>query len=191
MAVVPMIGYLYFPKGVSAIQGDEIKGALSLGMVAGQIGFGLFGDALGRHKVYGKELIITMFGTIMVVLLPWRGISQEGIIAWLSVFRVVTGFGIGGDYPMSSTLAAEKGVFKSRAKLILSVFAGIGVGGFTSSIVNTILIAAGKDAIEKNINALEWVWRLLLGLGILPAACTLYMRLTMKETGPYEKCEHF
>jgi len=31
-------------------------------MIAGQPGFGLFGDALGRHKVYGKELVVTIFG---------------------------------------------------------------------------------------------------------------------------------
>ena len=92
-----MIGYLYFPHGaVSTIQGSEIKAALSIGMIAGQLGFGLFGDALGRHKVYGKELLCTISGTLMVVLLPWKGLSHDGIVAWLSVFRVVTGFGVGG-----------------------------------------------------------------------------------------------
>ena len=92
-----MIGDLYFEKGsVPAISGDEIKGALSIGMVVGQLGFGLFGDALGRHKVYGKELIMTIFGTLMVVLLPWKGLSSTGVVAWLAVWRVVTGFGIGG-----------------------------------------------------------------------------------------------
>ena len=92
-----MIGYLYFPKGsVPAIQGAEIKGALSIGMVVGQLGFGLFGDALGRHKVYGKELIFTIFGTLMVVLLPWKGMSHSSIITWLAIWRTVSGVGIGG-----------------------------------------------------------------------------------------------
>ncbi|CAD6565106.1 MAG: Inorganic phosphate transporter pho84 [Tremellales sp. Tagirdzhanova-0007] len=185
--VVPMIGYLYFPKGsVPAIQGAEIKGALSIGMVVGQLGFGLFGDALGRHKVYGKELIFTIFGTLMVVLLPWKGMSHSSIITWLAIWRTVSGVGIGGDYPMSSALAAEKSMFGSRAKRILSVFACIGVGGFTSSIVNTILIVAAKSAVDRDIRALEWVWRLLLGLGVIPAALTLYARLTMSETKPYQ-----
>ncbi len=94
-----MIGLIYFQdeKGaVSTNQGDEIKGSLSLGMIAGQLGFGLLGDTLGRHRVYGKELIITIFGTLMVVLLPWKGLSHTGIVAWLSVWRVFTGLGIGG-----------------------------------------------------------------------------------------------
>ena len=92
------------------------------------------------------------------------------------------------DYPMSASLAGEKSVFGSRAKLILTVFACIGCGGITASIVNTILIVAGKSSIEKDIKHLEWVWRILLGLGIVPALATLYARFTMRESGPYEKC---
>ena len=92
---------------------------------------------------------------------------------------------------MSSTLAAEKNAFGSRSKLILSVFCCIGIGGFSASVVNTILVIAGRHAIERDINNLEWVWRLLLGLGVVPAALTVYARLTMRETGPYEKCTYY
>lgn len=70
----------------------------------------------------------------------------------------------------------------------MTVFASIGLGAITSSIVYLILITAFKDSIEANINHLQWVWRLLLGIGIIPAACTLYARLTIKETTPYERC---
>lgn len=77
------------------MQGDEIKAGLSLGMIAGQICFGILGDALGRHRIYGLELIFTMFGTLMTILLPWRGLSKHGIVAWMACWRVVTGFGIG------------------------------------------------------------------------------------------------
>ena len=96
--VVPMIGYLYYADDGSAVPtvpSDVIKGGLSLGMIVGQLSFGLFGDALGRHKIYGKELILTIFGTLMVIVAPPK-LSHSGIVAWLSVFRVVTGFGIGG-----------------------------------------------------------------------------------------------
>jgi MFS transporter, PHS family, inorganic phosphate transporter len=93
-----MLGYVYFKNeknSLNAIQGDEIKGGLSVGMVCGQLAFGILGDAFGRQSVYGIELIVTMFGTLMTILLPWKGLSQTGIIAWISVWRVVTGFGIG------------------------------------------------------------------------------------------------
>lgn len=97
--VVPMIGYLYFQdkkNTPSPVQSDEIKGSFSIGMIAGQLLFGTLGDALGRHRVYGKECLFAIFGTLLVILLPWKGISQTGVVAWLSVFRCMTGMGTGG-----------------------------------------------------------------------------------------------
>jgi PHS family inorganic phosphate transporter-like MFS transporter len=94
-----MLGYIYFQdekNTISVHKSDLIKGSASLGMILGQIGFGFLGDTLGRHHVYGKELIITMFGALMCILMPWKGLSHSGVIAWMSLFRVVTGIGIGG-----------------------------------------------------------------------------------------------
>ncbi len=51
-------------------------------MIVGQLALGLFGDALGRHKVYGKELIFTIIGTLLVITAPPR-LSHSGIVAWL------------------------------------------------------------------------------------------------------------
>lgn len=94
--VVPILGYLYFPGGaVSTIDGDVIKGALSLGMIVGQIAFGTLADTWGRHVIYGKELMLTLFGTFLVILLPWKNFSASAVTTWVSVFRVVTGIGIG------------------------------------------------------------------------------------------------
>jgi PHS family inorganic phosphate transporter-like MFS transporter len=90
---------------------------------------------------------------------------------------------------MSSSLSAENTPIGSRAVLVLTVFSCIGLGAITSSIVYLILLSAFKSSIEHNINHLEWVWRLLLGIGVIPAALTLYARLTMKESKPYEKCK--
>lgn len=95
-SVVPILGYLYFPGGaVSTVDGDVIKGALSLGMIVGQIAFGTLADTWGRHVIYGKELILTLFGTFMVIILPWKNFSASAVTTWVSVFRVVTGIGIG------------------------------------------------------------------------------------------------
>ena len=54
-------------------------------MILGQISFGLLGDTLGRHRVYGRELIVTTIGTLLCILLPWNGLSQSGVIAWMSM----------------------------------------------------------------------------------------------------------
>ncbi|KAJ5175115.1 uncharacterized protein N7482_000992, partial [Penicillium canariense] len=186
--VVPILGYLYFQDGkVSAVDSDTIKGGLSLGMVAGQLIFGVLSDVWGRHTIYGNELLLTIFGTLMVILLPWKNMSPRSVTAWVTVFRVVTGVGIGADYPLSSSLSAEKSPFGSRATQVLTVFSNIGLGNTAASIVFLILLKAFKGPIAENQNHLEWVWRLLLGIGIIPAAFTLYARLTITETLPYKQ----
>lgn len=60
-----------------------MKGSFSIGMILGQPASGTLGDALGRHVVYGKECVLTIIGTLMVVLLPWNGLSHQGILAWI------------------------------------------------------------------------------------------------------------
>lgn len=88
---------------------------------------------------------------------------------------------------MTSSLSAEHNPLGSRAKLVLLVFASIGLGAFSAGIVYVILLAAFKASITSNINHLQWVWRLLFGIGLVPLTLTLYARLTMKESEPYEK----
>lgn len=205
-----MLGYLYWQDQggeVPTVQSDIMKGTLNVGMAVGQLMFGVLGDALGRHKVYGKELLITLFGTLMVILLPWNNFDKQSIVAWIACFRVVTGIGIGAgkilkkstnvsnlkaynylDYPMSSSLSAESTPLGSRAVLSLSVFASMGLGNISASITFLVLLEAFQSGVESNIHYVEWVWRLFLGLGMIPAAITLYARWTMAETAPYEKC---
>jgi PHS family inorganic phosphate transporter-like MFS transporter len=93
------------------------------------------------------------------------------------------------DYPLSSSLAAEKNPFGTRAKQVLTVFSNIGLGSFTSGVVFLILLKAFEGSVTDNQKHLEWVWRLLLGLAIIPASLTLYARLTIGETGPYKQCK--
>lgn len=92
------------------------------------------------------------------------------------------------DYPLSSVLSAEKQPLGSRAVQVLTVFSFIGLGNYVSSIVFLILLRAFKAAVFNDAHALEWVWRLQLGLGMIPAALTLYSRLTISETRPYQQC---
>lgn len=72
---------------------------------------------------------------------------------------------------------------------MLTVFSNIGLGNIAASIVFLILLKAFEGSIADNLSHLEWVWRLLLGIGIVPAMFTLYARLTITETQPYKQCE--
>lgn len=184
-----MLGNLYWQdnkNAVPAIQQDTMKSALPIGMIVGQILFGIFGDAFGRQSVYGRELLLTMVGSLLVITMPPH-MSQKGVVGWVTVFRVVTGLGVGGDYPMTASLAGEENLGWSRRKNVLAAFSWSGVGALAAAIVFVVLLAAFKSSVEGNLYHLQWVWRLLLGIGLVPCALTLYARLRIRETQPYRE----
>lgn len=90
---------------------------------------------------------------------------------------------------MTSAFSAEQNLFKSRAKLILTVFSFIGLGSTTAAVVFVVLLAAFKDSVNDDLYHLQWVWRLLLGVGLVPLILTVYARFVMPESKPYEKCK--
>ncbi|KAH9824452.1 General substrate transporter [Teratosphaeria destructans] len=114
-------------------------------------------------------MLLIIFGTLGTILMPWdRGFPHQGIVAWMFVFRFITGMGTGGDYLMTSSISAERGLKMSASKVVLTIFASHRLGW--------PYIEAGD--VEK----LQYVWGLLLGIGLLPLFCTLHARWTIKET---------
>jgi PHS family inorganic phosphate transporter-like MFS transporter len=65
---------------------------------------------------------------------------------------------------MWSTISAEYNPFRSRGKLVLTVFASLGLGNLAAAIVFIVLLAAFRGAVTTNADHLEWAWSLLLGV---------------------------
>ncbi|KAF9919525.1 Inorganic phosphate transporter pho84 [Modicella reniformis] len=57
-----------------------------------------------------------------------------------------------------------------------------GFGYLTTGVVAIILLAAFKESIIKNTQNLDYVWRILIGFGCIPALVAVYFRLTIPET---------
>jgi MFS transporter, PHS family, inorganic phosphate transporter len=59
-------------------------------------------------------------------------------------------------------------------------------GQFAAAIVSAICLVAFKPQIQRDTSAnpvhLDFVWRLIIGLGAVPGAIALYFRLTIPET---------
>ncbi|KAG0368148.1 Inorganic phosphate transporter pho84, partial [Gamsiella multidivaricata] len=60
-----------------------------------------------------------------------------------------------------------------------------GFGYLTTGIVAIILLTAFKSSIIANTQNLDYVWRILIGFGCLPALVAVYFRLTIPETPRY------
>lgn len=133
--------------------------------IAGQLLFGFLGDRLGRKYLYGVEAIILILGAVFSAVAP--------NLFWLVVARTFLGFGIGGDYPISATIMSEYSNVKDRGKLIALVFANQGLG---------ILASVGVALLSVMSLPPDVAWRVMLGVGAVPAASVVYLRRKIPET---------
>ncbi|MCL2581721.1 MAG: MFS transporter [Streptosporangiales bacterium] len=141
----------------------------STALIASFVGafiFGRIADVFGRKSVYGIEAAIMVVGALLTAFAP--------NFTWLIVTRFILGIGIGGDYPVSATIMTEYSNRKSRGRQVAMMFSSYSFGTITAYILAMTLLSAGVD---NNI-----AWRLLLGLGALPALAVLWNRRRMPES---------
>ncbi|CAI0459245.1 unnamed protein product [Linum tenue] len=190
-AVTKLIGRLYYfdpalPKPSAPGPGNAITGVALCGTLAGQLFFGWLGDKLGRKRVYGITLV-TMVGCALCSGLSF-GSTPKSVIGTLCFFRFWLGFGIGGDYPLSAVIMSEYSNQKTRGAFIAAVFAMQGMGilfaAFVTLIVTKIFLH-NYPAPSFSQPEADFVWRLVLMLGAVPAALTFYWRMKMPETARY------
>ncbi len=151
-----------------------IAGATAL--VSAAIGSAVFGrvaDLFGRKYIYGFEVLVLGAGAIASAFSP--------NIWWLIGFRFILGLGIGGDYPVSATIASEFAGAKTRGLLVSSVFAMQGVGLVVGPLLAIALIAIHVPN--------DLVWRILLAAGAIPPLAVFWARRHLKETPRYEKLQ--
>lgn len=183
-----MIGYVYHNGGSNTSNQDlGIKVAHSIGTFFGQLLFGYLADRIGRKRMYGVELMIIIIGTLgQAVAGHAPGVNIYGV---LIMWRFIMGIGIGGDYPVSSVITSEFAARKIRGRMMAAVFSAQGWGNFACAIVAVIVVAAYKNSIHSqpldDLKSVDQAWRLIIGIGCVPAVIALYFRLTIPETPRY------
>ncbi|XAR48971.1 Phosphate-transporting ATPase [Bertholletia excelsa] len=198
--VTKLLGRIYYhhagdakpgtlPPNVSA----AVNGVAFCGTLAGQLFFGWLGDKMGRKRVYGMTLMLMVICSLASGLS--FGKSAKSVMATLCFFRFWLGFGIGGDYPLSATIMSEYANKKTRGAFIAAVFAmqgfGILAGGMVGIVVSTAFKARYPEPsyldnpLASTVTEADYVWRIILMFGAIPAALTYYWRMKMPETARY------
>ncbi|XP_057423741.1 inorganic phosphate transporter 1-4 [Lotus japonicus] len=198
--VTKLLGRIYYhvdgaekpgtlPPNVSA----AVNGVAFIGTLSGQLFFGWLGDKMGRKKVYGMTLMLMVVASIASGLS--FGHDPKTVMTTLCFFRFWLGFGIGGDYPLSATIMSEYSNKKTRGAFIAAVFAMQGFGILAGGIFAIIIASAFKakfdapayevDPLGSTVPQADYVWRIILMVGAIPAAMTYYSRTKMPETARY------
>jgi len=132
--------------------------------------FGRVADILGRKRVYWLVAAIMVAGALGSALSPSFWV--------LIVFRFVLGFGVGGDYPVSAVLMSEYANRRDRGKLVGMVFSTQALGLIVGPLIALVLLGGGvSDGLA---------WRIMLGIGAIPAAAVVYLRRQMPESPRYQ-----
>jgi PHS family inorganic phosphate transporter-like MFS transporter len=155
---------------LTSTQKSWVNGAAILGAFIGAMVFGRIADRLGRKSVYAIVAAVMIVGAITSAVAP--------DFIWLVVSRFVLGLGIGGDYPVSAVLMSEYSNRTDRGRLVGLVFAMQALGLIVGPLVALALLSSGVGH--------EVTWRLLLGLGAVPAAGVLWLRARMPESPRFQ-----
>lgn len=198
--VTKLLGRIYYtetnaekpgtlPPNVSA----AVNGVAFCGTLTGQLFFGWLGDKMGRKRVYGMTLMMMVMCSLASGFS--FGSTPNSVMATLCFFRFWLGFGIGGDYPLSATIMSEYSNKKTRGAFIAAVFAMQGFGNLTGGIFALIISTAFKasfpapafkdDPSASLVPQADYVWRIILMFGAIPALMTYYWRQKMPETARY------
>ena len=131
-----------------------------IGCILGQFTMGYAGDLIGRSRALSLTLCIAAAGAIGSAAASWG--SPSAIYGTVIAFRFVIGYGLGGVYPLSATKAAESDDSNSVGSTAWAFF-WQGPGMCAPYVVAIVL----RACLASDAQALQW--RLLLGLGAIPA----------------------
>lgn len=140
-------------------------GAGLFGLMAGAFLFGPLADKVGRRAI----LIFTTAAFGVASILSATATSIESLTIW----RFVTGVGLGGAMPMAITLTSEYCPERRRSLLVMIMFCGFTMGGALGGLSAAALIA-------------DYGWQGVLVLGgALPLVLAVVLLFLLPESARY------
>ncbi len=150
--------------GLNPAQAGLIVTIGLIGATLGAVFWGTISDYIGRRTSFQATVGIFALFTGLIAI-SWNVLS-------LSVFRFISNLGLGGEVPVTSTLAAEFSPGRIRGRMGVTILAAFPVG---------ILVAAGI-ALYVIPN---YGWRILFVLAVIPAILLYFARRHLPESVRY------
>ena len=149
----------------------SINTAGLLGMAIGSVTLGWLGDRIGRKRSYFTCLVFLFIGSVLCYFTAKGGTPANATetLYWMTIWRFVTGLGMGGITPLATTLISEWTSARVRSVVVALVISSVPVGGSLAGFAN---------------NHLEWPQMFLVG-GLVPLALFIVFGALLPESPKY------
>ena len=150
------------PGSIGAVASFYVVGA-----VVGAVVFGWITDRFGRRVVFFTTLAIYLVGVLLSAL-AWDFWS-------FALFRMLTGFGIGGEYAAINSAIDELIPAKFRGRIDLIVNGSFWLGAAAGAAVSPLLL-------DPHLFPVNLGWRLGFGVGGVLGLSILFLRGLVPES---------
>ncbi|KZV93275.1 MFS Git1p-related glycerophosphoinositol permease [Exidia glandulosa HHB12029] len=185
MTMTNVVFQRLYPNDYTSTVSTRVSNALLVGAIIGQIIVGFICDRIGRKTAIVATTALIVIGATIGTAAHGAHGSVQGLFWCMTFARGITGIGVGGEYPASSSSASEAAndKFMSRRGPIFIMVTNfvLSFGGpLAVSVFLIVLSAAGEDHLST-------VWRVCFGFGILLPITVFFFRLRMINSKLYRK----
>ena len=154
--------------GLSRADLGPINTAGLVGMAVGSVSLGWLGDRIGRKKSYFTCLVFLCVGSILCYHAARGGTPENAMstINQMTLWRFVTGLGMGGITPLATTLISEWTSSRVRSVVVALVISSVPVGGSLAGFA---------------IQHVEWEQMFLIG-GLVPLVLFIAFGFLLPES---------
>lgn len=176
LARAPAMRDLLGPGMNAAEYGGYATSIFLIGWALGGVAFGIMGDAYGRAR--------TMLVTILMYSVC-TGLSAFSVGFWdFALYRLLTGFGVGGEFAVGVALVAETMPDRARPHALGWLQALSAVGNISAALISLALVVSQRFGIlPEEFRA----WRAMFLVGTVPALLALLIRRSLKEPERWQK----
>ncbi|PIJ48699.1 MFS transporter [Erwinia sp. OLTSP20] len=150
-----------------------VASAITFGAIVGALVGGYLTDKIGRYRVFMADMFFFVFAALACALAP-----NEYILA---AARFIMGLGVGIDLPVAMAFLAEFSRLRGRGNKAASIslwcptwYAAISISYLLVLMLYAVLPESHTD----------WLWRLILGFGAVPAIVIIAIRSRYMSESP-------
>jgi len=175
-----------------------------LGIVVGMIAFGFAADTLGRRLGSIITNVLMLVSAIFLTAAspaPFPAGDDKAcnqFFNWIFGAYFCFGVGVGGEYPLSASIASERtmqqakaakaGTYTKRGRDVLLTFACQGVGQNIGNLVFFFLtLSCARSGTCENPATVATNYRVAMGISLIFLLGLLPYRLTRTESRQYEQ----